>query len=77
MHKRLLAPALLALLLAACAPVVTGPSTPSTGCCRVCTVGKPCGDTCIAAGKTCHTPGGCACSAQTDGGTAAACPAVP
>jgi hypothetical protein len=43
-------------------------TTPATGggggggCCKVCTTGKPCGDTCIAASKTCHTPGGCACS---------------
>lgn len=31
-------------------------------CCKICTTGKPCGDTCIAANKTCNTPGGCACS---------------
>lgn len=47
----------------------TGPTTPGSpplggppGCCKVCTGGKPCGDTCIAYNKTCHTPGGCACS---------------
>jgi Fibronectin type III domain len=32
------------------------------GCCKVCTVGKPCGDSCIAVNKTCTKPGGCACA---------------
>jgi len=38
----------------ACCPV---------GCtrCRVCTIGKPCGDTCITVTDTCHVPPGCAC----------------
>lgn len=31
------------------------------GCCKVCTVGKACGDTCIAAWKTCWVGPGCAC----------------
>jgi hypothetical protein len=30
-------------------------------CCRHCTTGIPCGDSCISASKTCHTVGGCAC----------------
>lgn len=30
-------------------------------CCRVCSSGQPCGDSCIAANKTCHKPRGCAC----------------
>jgi hypothetical protein len=30
-------------------------------CCKVCTKGKPCGDTCIAQDKTCHVGPGCAC----------------
>lgn len=34
-------------------------------CCKVCTTGKPCGDTCIAASSTCHTAPGCACSAAS------------
>lgn len=36
-------------------------SAASAPCCRVCRKGKACGDTCIAAGRTCHTPPGCAC----------------
>lgn len=39
------------------------PMTPakSLGCCKVCTKGKPCGDTCIAQDKICHVGPGCAC----------------
>ena len=32
-------------------------------CCKVCSAGKACGDTCIAASLTCHTAAGCACNA--------------
>ncbi len=46
-------------------PVVftaTGTSPTTIGsCCRRCTTGKPCGDTCIALSSTCRTIGGCAC----------------
>jgi hypothetical protein len=30
-------------------------------CCKVCSVGKACGDTCISRDKTCHVGPGCAC----------------
>lgn len=30
-------------------------------CCKTCTKGKPCGDTCIAQDKACHVGPGCAC----------------
>ena len=30
-------------------------------CCRYCTKGKPCGDSCIARNKTCRKGSGCAC----------------
>lgn len=30
-------------------------------CCRVCRVGKACGNTCIARDHACHAPPGCAC----------------
>jgi len=33
-------------------------------CCKVCTTGKACGNTCIAAYKTCHVGPGCACDAR-------------
>ena len=32
------------------------------GCCRICTRGKPCGDSCIARNKVCRRGSGCACS---------------
>jgi len=35
--------------------------TPSATCCRVCNVGKACGNSCIERSKTCHQPPGCAC----------------
>jgi hypothetical protein len=36
--------------------------TPAPGCCRVCTRGKACGNTCIARNLTCHVGPGCACN---------------
>ena len=42
------------------APKASPPSaTPS--CCRYCSKGKPCGNSCIAVNRTCHQPPGCAC----------------
>jgi hypothetical protein len=31
-------------------------------CCKVCTDGKACGDSCIAKSSTCNVGGGCACN---------------
>jgi hypothetical protein len=37
-------------------------STPAAlTCCKVCSVGKACGNTCISRDKTCHVGQGCAC----------------
>ena len=33
------------------------------GCCKICRKGKACGDSCIAANKSCHKGKGCACNA--------------
>lgn len=45
------------------APLVTSPSLVTTvKCCKTCTKGKACGDTCIAKDKTCHKGKGCACN---------------
>ena len=30
-------------------------------CCKICTIGKACGDTCISKEKECHVGPGCAC----------------
>mgnify|MGYP006274425165 CR=1 FL=1 len=39
-------------------------------CCRVCRVGKPCGDACIARDAVCAAPEGCACAGVAPEGTA-------
>lgn len=36
-------------------------NSPSLACCKVCSVGKACGNTCISRAKTCHVGQGCAC----------------
>ncbi len=49
--------------------IVNVPTVPAGGggggggrvCCKVCTTGKACGNSCIARNKTCHQPPGCAC----------------
>lgn len=63
----------LAAMLGTVALLIVGPAAISpcsstafaqaTGysCCKVCRKGKACGDSCIAAYKTCHQPKGCAC----------------
>ena len=43
------------------APVA--PSVPTNTCCKVCSKGKACGDSCISRSYTCHKPPGCACDA--------------
>jgi competence protein ComEC len=37
---------------------------PPASCCRVCTTGKACGNSCIARDRQCHQPPGCACDAK-------------
>jgi hypothetical protein len=34
---------------------------PAQSCCKVCSVGKACGNTCISRDKNCHVGPGCAC----------------
>jgi hypothetical protein len=34
---------------------------PVQGCCKHCTVGKACGDSCISRNDECHVGPGCAC----------------
>ena len=47
-----------ALLMTACG------GDPTRSCSRVCTTGKACGDSCIAANLNCNTPPGSACDAR-------------
>ena len=37
--------------------------TPEAMCCKVCSKGQACGDTCISREKSCHKGRGCACDA--------------
>lgn len=34
----------------------------AAACCKVCSKGKACGDSCIARDKACHKGAGCACN---------------
>lgn len=34
---------------------------PARSCCKICTTGKACGNSCISRSKQCHQPPGCAC----------------
>lgn len=43
------------------APVTKPAPTPVKSCCKVCSKGKACGDSCISRDKTCHKGVGCAC----------------
>ena len=37
------------------------PRARTTPCCKRCSAGKPCGNSCISRSYTCHQPPGCAC----------------
>jgi len=41
-----------------------GQNQPARNCCRVCTTGKACGNSCISRRYQCHQPPGCACDAK-------------
>lgn len=45
-----------------CAGAGTAEALKQPVCCKVCTKGKACGNTCIARDKICHQPPGCACN---------------
>jgi hypothetical protein len=45
-----------------CSTVEVGTGTTAQKCCKVCTKGKACGDSCIARDKVCHKGAGCACN---------------
>lgn len=46
---------------AASARVASQYCVPAETCCKVCTQGKACGDSCISASNECHEGQGCAC----------------
>lgn len=37
---------------------------PESSCCKICSKGKACGDSCISHQKACHAGRGCACNAS-------------
>ena len=43
-------------------PCLSGEAVAQGRCCKICSAGKACGDSCIAAWKTCHKGKGCACN---------------
>jgi hypothetical protein len=56
------AAATLALGPAGLSPCLTGPAAAQGyACCKICSAGKACGDSCIARSKVCHKGKGCAC----------------
>lgn len=44
------------------APVELMGDDEARACCKICTKGKACGNSCIAKSKTCHKGKGCACN---------------
>jgi hypothetical protein len=49
--------------IAAAVPEQTAVSS-ALECCKVCSKGKACGDSCIARSRACHKPPGCACDGE-------------
>ena len=45
-------------------PAIAPVEATSPACCRVCSTGKACGNTCISRDRQCHQPAGCACNAK-------------
>ncbi|MFN3387816.1 MAG: hypothetical protein ACK40O_02725 [Allosphingosinicella sp.] len=59
----LLAAATLALGPASLNPCAAGAAgATAAACCKICSKGKACGNSCIARDKTCHKGKGCACN---------------
>jgi hypothetical protein len=42
-------------------PAFVAPTAAPRVCCKICTTGKACGNSCISRNYTCHQPPGCAC----------------
>lgn len=75
---------LILVFLIAVAPVLSNPimgcgvaSAGHVRCCKYCTKGKACGNTCISRRYTCHVGHGCACNANEAPTPAALIPGTP
>jgi len=55
----------LALLVPTGALGATSCGGAGSNCCKLCSTGKACGDTCIAKNLTCHKGAGCACNSRS------------
>lgn len=60
---RLLAPQQATPLMPPVAPAAPRPPTTTRTCCRYCSSGQACGDSCISRSNTCRRGAGCACNA--------------
>ena len=73
---RALGAAILVVCASACAPAAEtarpawGDASEPGSCCRICRLGKECGDACIARDRFCAAAPGCACDARRDGAAA-------
>jgi hypothetical protein len=56
--------ALLAFTSIAATPLTSSKCGAQTRCCKICTKGKACGNSCIARDRTCHKGKGCACDSR-------------
>ena len=62
--RRVLAFLVLIIPLSLTAGTARGCGSDTVGgvCCKICTTGKACGDSCISRDKTCQVGAGCACN---------------
>ena len=60
--KKFIGAFVLTIILSAGVSGTTGCDSATGNCCKVCTTGKACGDSCIAKNKTCNAGAGCACN---------------
>lgn len=60
--SRIAALLVLPMFIASAAPALTACGAGGSSCCKVCSEGKACGDTCIAKNETCRVGSGCACN---------------
>jgi hypothetical protein len=51
------------LAVPAPADSIAATCVPAAQCCKICSKGQACGNTCISRTKTCHKDRGCACDA--------------
>lgn len=73
---QMLAIGLWAVSLVGATTACGGGGSDGGGCCKMCSTGKACGDSCIAREYTCHEGNGCACNSKLVASAPAAVPVV-